>query len=161
MVTAGEAMSARSARAIDEQKPIDQARTLKFGSLQVELTSKQTYIGSIIALAFGILSWKLSTGVQSVTKDSLQYANENVLLLGNSLKGTLLALCYPCTLLNINKAYWISGYIIGCSSHKRGTSRSLRVGFVIWQSQPVGDRKAFCLVSSPDSREFKWLFKYS
>jgi len=100
MVTAGEAMSARSARAIDEQKPIDQARTLKFGSLEVELTSKQAYIGSIIALAFGILSWKLSTGVQSVPKDSLQYANENALLLGNSLRGTLLALCYSCTLLS-------------------------------------------------------------
>jgi hypothetical protein len=68
---------------------------MKFRSLQVELTSKQTYIGSVVALALGILS----TGVQSVTKDSLQYANENVLL-------------------NINKAYWTSGYIIGCSSHK-------------------------------------------
>jgi hypothetical protein len=80
---------------LSEQKPIEQARTMNIRSLQVELTSKQTYIGSVVALALGMLS----TGVQSVTKDSLQYANENVLL-------------------NINKAYWTSGYIIGCSSHK-------------------------------------------
>lgn len=103
MVEAGEALSARSTRStrvIDEPKPIDQARTLKFGSLQVELTSKRAYIGSIIALVFGILSWKFSAGIQSIPGDSLQYANENALVLGKSLRGTLLALCYSCTLLS-------------------------------------------------------------
>lgn len=100
MVAAGEALSARSTKAADEQKPIDEARTLKFGSLQVELTSKKAYIGSIIALGFGILSWKLSAGVQSIPEDSLQYANENALVLGKSLRATLLALCYSCTLLS-------------------------------------------------------------
>lgn len=100
MVEAGEALSARSTRAIDEQKPIDQARTLKFGDLQVELTSKRAYIGSIIALFFGILSWKLSAGIQSIPEGSLQYANENALVLGKSLRGTLLALGYSCTLLS-------------------------------------------------------------
>lgn len=100
MVAAGEALSAGSARTADEQNPIDQERTLKFGSLQVELTSKRAYIGSIVGLVFGILSWKLASGVQSIPEDSLQYANENALLLGKSLRGTLLALCYSCTLLS-------------------------------------------------------------
>lgn len=88
MVEAGEALSARS------------TRSTRFGSLQVELTSKRAYIGSIIALVFGILSWKFSAGIQSIPGDSLQYANENALVLGKSLRGTLLALCYSCTLLS-------------------------------------------------------------
>eukprot|EP01018_Ginkgo_biloba_P019425 Gb_16553 [translate_table: standard] len=99
MVAAGEALAAGPS-STGTEKPIAQARSLKFGTLQVELTSKQAYIGSVIALAFGILQWQLAASVQSIPEDSLQYANGNALVLSQSLRGALLVLCYSCTLLS-------------------------------------------------------------
>lgn len=100
MIAAGEALTRNSSSAAEQQQPIDTTRTLKFGTLQVELTSKKAYIGSIIALAFGILSWQLSASVQSIPEVSLRYANDNALVLAKSLRGALLALCYSSTILS-------------------------------------------------------------
>lgn len=100
MIAAGEALARNSSSAAEQRQPIEETRTLKFGTLQVELTSKKAYIGSIIALVFGTLSWQLSAAVQSIPEDSLQYANDNALLLAKSLRGALLALCYSSAILS-------------------------------------------------------------
>ncbi|KAH9307954.1 hypothetical protein KI387_035865, partial [Taxus chinensis] len=100
MIAAGEALARNSSSATEQEQPIDETRILKFGTLQVELTPKKAYIGSIFALAFGILSWQLSVAVQSTPEDSLQYANGNALLYAKSLRGALLALCYSSTILS-------------------------------------------------------------
>lgn len=100
MIAAGEALARNSSSAAEQQQPIEEMRTLKFGTLQVELTSKKAYIGCIIALVFGIISGQLSAAVQSIPEDSLQYANDNALLLAKSLRGALLAICYSSTILS-------------------------------------------------------------
>ncbi|GLJ24667.1 hypothetical protein SUGI_0471690 [Cryptomeria japonica] len=100
MIAAGEALARNSSSAAEQRQPIEETRTLKFGTLQVELTSKKAYIGSIIALVFGTLSWQFSAAVQSIPEYSLQYANDNALLLAKSLRGALLAICYSSTILS-------------------------------------------------------------
>ncbi|KAF9586795.1 hypothetical protein IFM89_039986 [Coptis chinensis] len=63
-------------------------------------TPEKAYIGAGISIVFGILSWELSQGIQSIPESSLQYANDNALLLGKSLRGALLAICYSSTILS-------------------------------------------------------------
>ncbi|XP_058214250.1 uncharacterized protein LOC131325814 isoform X1 [Rhododendron vialii] len=81
-------------------EPKTEARMLKFGDLQVELTADKAYIGAVISLIFGIISWQLNQGVQSTPENSLQYANDNALLLAKSLRGALLALGYSSSILS-------------------------------------------------------------
>ncbi|XWS58441.1 hypothetical protein CRYUN_Cryun08bG0033900 [Craigia yunnanensis] len=71
-----------------------------FGELQVEITSEKANIGAAICFVFGILSWKIAQGIQSSPESSLEYANDNALLLAKSLRGALLALFYSSTVLS-------------------------------------------------------------
>ncbi|XP_059436389.1 uncharacterized protein LOC132169363 [Corylus avellana] len=103
MITTGRLLSARSVSTAAEEQP-QGARMLKFGDLQVELTSDKANIGAVIGLAFGILSWEVGQGVQGIPESSLQYANDNALLLAKSLRGALLALCYSSTILSASTA---------------------------------------------------------
>jgi hypothetical protein len=80
MITTGRLLSASSVSPAAEEQP-EETRMLKFGELQVELTSDKANIGAAIGVAFGILSWQLGQGVQSIPESSLQYANDNALLL--------------------------------------------------------------------------------
>ncbi|XP_058214251.1 uncharacterized protein LOC131325814 isoform X2 [Rhododendron vialii] len=77
-----------------------QGELQRFGDLQVELTADKAYIGAVISLIFGIISWQLNQGVQSTPENSLQYANDNALLLAKSLRGALLALGYSSSILS-------------------------------------------------------------
>uniref|UniRef100_A0A2N9JBV4 Uncharacterized protein n=1 Tax=Fagus sylvatica TaxID=28930 RepID=A0A2N9JBV4_FAGSY len=99
MITTGRLLSASSVSPAAEEQP-EETRMLKFGELQVELTSDKANIGAAIGIAFGILSWQLGQGVQSILESSLQYANDNALLLAKSLRGALLALCYSSAVLS-------------------------------------------------------------
>ncbi|GMY20389.1 Ammonium transporter [Fagus crenata] len=99
MITTGRLLSASSVSPAAEEQP-EETRMLKFGELQVELTSDKANIGAAIGIAFGILSWQLGQGVQSIPESSLQYANDNALLLAKSLRGALLALCYSSAVLS-------------------------------------------------------------
>ncbi|KAL8557701.1 hypothetical protein ACS0TY_004974 [Phlomoides rotata] len=82
----------------DEAK--QETKVLKFGDLQVELTPEKAYIGAVIGVIFGIVSWQLGQGIQSVPESSLEYANDNALRLAKSLRGALLAMCYSSTILS-------------------------------------------------------------
>ncbi|KAL9233407.1 hypothetical protein vseg_008415 [Gypsophila vaccaria] len=99
MTDAGKLLSA-SVPNPTEEPPSTETRTFKFGELQVELTPEKAYIGAVIAVAFGFLSWEVSQGIQNIPENSLQYANDNALLLAKSLRGTLLAVFYSSTLLS-------------------------------------------------------------
>ncbi|ONI05043.1 hypothetical protein PRUPE_6G353000 [Prunus persica] len=77
-----------------------QGELQKFGELQLELTSDKAIIGAIISVGFGILSWELAQGIQNIPESSLQYANENALMLAKSLRGALLAVCYSSAFLS-------------------------------------------------------------
>ncbi|KAG9446793.1 hypothetical protein H6P81_012921 [Aristolochia fimbriata] len=99
MVKTGKVLSARPVVTTTEN-PKTETRMLKFGELQVELTPEKANIGAAIAFVFGILSWGLSQGIESVPENSLQYANDNALLLAKSLRGALLAMCYSSTVLS-------------------------------------------------------------
>ncbi|KAJ6791141.1 Uncharacterized protein M6B38_245725 [Iris pallida] len=98
MIKIGKVLSSSSVVKIDE-KPKEESRVLKFGDLQVELTAEKAYIGAAIAVVFGLLSWELSQGIQSIPESSLQYANDNALQLGKSLRGALLVTGYASTIL--------------------------------------------------------------
>ncbi|PNX71501.1 ammonium transporter, partial [Trifolium pratense] len=100
MIAAGKALSASSTSAIIDKEPKEENRTLKFGALQVEITPTKANIGAAIAFVFGILTWEIAQGLQNTPESSLQYANDNALLLAKSLRGTLLALFYGSTLLS-------------------------------------------------------------
>ncbi|XP_074560882.1 uncharacterized protein LOC141817096 [Curcuma longa] len=82
------------------EKSKSETRTFKFGELQVALTSDKAYIGAGIGLIFGVISWQLSQGIQSIPESSLEYANDNALLLAKSLRGALLVLFYSSTILS-------------------------------------------------------------
>ncbi|MCL7047325.1 hypothetical protein MKW94_022530 [Papaver nudicaule] len=99
MIKAGKLLSASAVTSTNDEKP-KMERMLKFGSLQVELTATKANIGAVIAFGFGVICWQLSQGIQSTPESSLQYANDNALLLGKSLRGALLALCYSSTILS-------------------------------------------------------------
>ncbi|KAI3830923.1 hypothetical protein MKW92_046941 [Papaver armeniacum] len=95
MIKAGQLLSASAVTSASDEEPKTE-RMLKFGNLQVELTATKANIGAAIA----IICWQLSQGIQSTPESSLQYANDNALLLGKSLRGALLALCYSSTILS-------------------------------------------------------------
>ncbi|XP_038879158.1 uncharacterized protein LOC120071143 isoform X2 [Benincasa hispida] len=80
MNTTGKLLSASSASKVAEQ-PKNETRMFKFGELQVELTADKANIGAAIGFVFGVISWQLGQGVQSIPESSLQYANDNALLL--------------------------------------------------------------------------------
>ncbi|KAJ6291982.1 hypothetical protein OIU76_023971 [Salix suchowensis] len=100
MITTGKLLSASSVPTATDEEPKKETRVLKFGDLQIEITPLKANIGAVIGLVFGILSWELAQGIQSSPESSLEYANDNALLLAKSLRGTLLALCYSSTLLS-------------------------------------------------------------
>ncbi|XP_060184061.1 uncharacterized protein LOC132613819 [Lycium barbarum] len=99
MIETGKLLSASPASGVDGEEK-QQTRTFKFGDLQVELTPGKAYIGATIAIIFSFLSWELSQGVRSIPESSLQYANDNALLLAKSLRGTLLVMSYASTVLS-------------------------------------------------------------
>lgn len=47
-----------------------------------------------------VLSWQLGQGVQSIPESSMQYANDNALLLAKSLRGALLVLFFSSGILS-------------------------------------------------------------
>ncbi|CAL5363132.1 unnamed protein product [Camellia sinensis] len=100
MITSGKLLAESQVSTATGEEPKLAARMLKFGDLQVELTSEKSYIGAAIGFIFGIISWQLSQGIQSIPESSLQYANDNALLLAKSLRGALLAMCYASTVLS-------------------------------------------------------------
>ncbi|KAK8542953.1 hypothetical protein V6N13_136497 [Hibiscus sabdariffa] len=101
MDAAGRLLSASSISATTEEQPKTETRMFKFGELQVEVTSEKANIGVAIGFVFGILSWQIAQGIQSVPESSLEYANDNALLLAKSLRGALLALFYSSTILSV------------------------------------------------------------
>ncbi|KAK3418257.1 hypothetical protein EUGRSUZ_H04210 [Eucalyptus grandis] len=100
MIATGKHLAATQVSAATVEEPKKDARTFKFGELQVEVTSDKANIGAAIGFAFGILSWQLAQGVQSIPESSLQYANDNALLLAKSLRGALLAMGYSSAILS-------------------------------------------------------------
>ncbi|XP_021734752.1 uncharacterized protein LOC110701405 [Chenopodium quinoa] len=99
MISVGKLLSA-TAVPTTEELPKAESRTFKFGELQVEVTPEKAIIGAVIAVVFGILSWQLSQGIQSISDGKLQYANDNALLLAKSLRTSLIAMFYTSTLLS-------------------------------------------------------------
>uniref|UniRef100_A0A803R622 LOW protein: ammonium transporter 1-like protein n=1 Tax=Cannabis sativa TaxID=3483 RepID=A0A803R622_CANSA len=100
MITTGKCLSDSSMSTVIVEQPKNDSRMLKFGELQVELTASKANIGAAISLVFGILSWEIAQGVQNIPESSLQYANDNALMLAKSLRGTLLAVFYSSTVLS-------------------------------------------------------------
>uniref|UniRef100_A0A1J3HID1 LOW protein: ammonium transporter 1-like protein n=2 Tax=Noccaea caerulescens TaxID=107243 RepID=A0A1J3HID1_NOCCA len=100
MITTGEVLSASSLSASVSNESKSETRMFKFGNLQVAVSPEKAYVGAAIAFVFGILSWQVSQGIQNIPESSLQYANDNALLLGKSLRGSLLAMFYASTLLS-------------------------------------------------------------
>nr|CAD1830866.1 unnamed protein product [Ananas comosus var. bracteatus] len=86
--------------AITDEEPKKESKILKFGEIEFELTPAKANIGAAVGFFFGILSWELTQGVQSIPESSLQYANDNALILAKSLRGALLVLCYSSTFLS-------------------------------------------------------------
>ncbi|KAK7278246.1 hypothetical protein RJT34_23272 [Clitoria ternatea] len=100
MIAAGRALSAIATSAVIDEQLKEETRVLKFGELQVEITPDKANIGAVIGFVFGILSWEIAQGIQSIPESSLEYANDNALLLAKSLRGALLALFYSSTFLS-------------------------------------------------------------
>ncbi|KAG8380387.1 hypothetical protein BUALT_Bualt06G0010100 [Buddleja alternifolia] len=96
----GTLLSASPVTEAANEEPKQESRMFKFGELQVELTREKAYIGAVIGFVFGILSWQLSQGIQSIPESSLEYANDNALLLAKSLRGALLAMCYSSAIIS-------------------------------------------------------------
>ncbi|TQD84849.1 hypothetical protein C1H46_029569 [Malus baccata] len=99
MITTGKILSESSTSTVTDE-PKTESRMLKFGELQLELTSDKATIGAVISFAFGILSWQLAQGIQNIPESSLQYANDNALMLAKSLRGALLTVCYSSAILS-------------------------------------------------------------
>ncbi|KAH9784149.1 hypothetical protein KPL71_009551 [Citrus sinensis] len=93
MTAAGKLLSASSISTTIDEQPKKETRMLKFGELQVEVTPEKAYIGAAIGFVFGILSWELGQGIQSTPESSLQYANDNALLLAKVFENNVLFLC--------------------------------------------------------------------
>ncbi|CAH8385681.1 unnamed protein product [Eruca vesicaria subsp. sativa] len=100
MITTGEVLSANTSPASVGNESMSNTRMFKFGELQVAVSPEKAYAGAAIAFVFGILSWQISQGIQSTPENSLQYANENALLLAKSLRGSLLAMFYASAVLS-------------------------------------------------------------
>ncbi|KHG02006.1 Replicative DNA helicase [Gossypium arboreum] len=86
MNAAGKLLSASSMSATTEEQPKTETRMFKFGELQVEVTSEKANIGAAIGFVFGNLSWQIAQGIQSIPESSLEYANDNALLLAKTTK---------------------------------------------------------------------------
>ncbi|CAM8939430.1 unnamed protein product [Rhodiola kirilowii] len=99
MTKAGKLLASLQVSGIPEA-PKSETRMFKFGELQVAFTADKANIGAVIAFIFGIISWELTQGIQNVPETSLQYANDNALLLAKSLRGALLAAGYGSTILS-------------------------------------------------------------
>uniref|UniRef100_A0A3Q7G3L9 Uncharacterized protein n=1 Tax=Solanum lycopersicum TaxID=4081 RepID=A0A3Q7G3L9_SOLLC len=99
MIKTGKLLSASPVSGVDVEEFKQQTRMFKFGDLQVELTSGKAYTGAAIAFIFSFLSWELGQGIQSIPESSLQYANDNALLLAKSLRASLLVMSYSSTVL--------------------------------------------------------------
>ncbi|KAL9281479.1 hypothetical protein AtEden1_Chr5g0120661 [Arabidopsis thaliana] len=100
MITTGGVLSAKTSSVSVSNESKSGTRMFKFGELQVAVTPEKAYTGAAIAFIYGILSWQISQGIQSIPENSLQYANDNALLIGKSLRGSLLALFYASTVLS-------------------------------------------------------------
>ncbi|XP_055834788.1 uncharacterized protein LOC129903296 [Solanum dulcamara] len=100
MMKTGKLLSASPVSGVDGEELKQQTRTFKFGDLQVALTPGKAYTGAAIAFIFSFLSWELSRGVESIQGSSLQYANDNALLLAKSLRGSLLVMSYSSTIFS-------------------------------------------------------------
>ncbi|GAB4855800.1 hypothetical protein Ancab_024445 [Ancistrocladus abbreviatus] len=100
MISAGRLLSASSLSTAHEERPKTETRMFKFGELQVAVTPEKANIGAAIAVVFGVLSWAVSQGIQGIPESSMQYANDNALLLAKSLRGALLVLFYSSTFLS-------------------------------------------------------------
>ncbi|XVF30968.1 hypothetical protein REPUB_Repub16aG0105000 [Reevesia pubescens] len=100
MNSAGRLLSASSVSATTDEQPKMETRMFKFGELQVQVTSGKANIGAAISFVFGILSWQVAKGIQSIPDSSLEYANDNALLLAKSLRLALLAIFYSSTILS-------------------------------------------------------------
>ncbi|OAY42010.1 uncharacterized protein LOC110622219 [Manihot esculenta] len=100
MITTGKLLSASSTPTTRDDEPKNETRVFKFGELQVAVTPEKANIGAVIGIAFGILSWELAQGIQSIPESSLQYANDNALLLAKSLRGALLVVFYSSAILS-------------------------------------------------------------
>ncbi|RID65692.1 hypothetical protein BRARA_D00874 [Brassica rapa] len=100
MITTGEVLSANTSPASVGNESKSNTRMFKFGELQVAVSPEKAYAGAAIAFVFGILSWQISQGIQSIPESSLQYANDNALVLAKSLRGTLLATFYASAVLS-------------------------------------------------------------
>ncbi|KAL2941247.1 Carbamate kinase-like protein YqeA [Bienertia sinuspersici] len=100
MISAGKLLSETAMPTSTEERSKDETRTFKFGELQVELTPEKANVGAVIAVGFAILSWQVSQGIQSTPENSLQYANENAMMLAKSLRVFLLVIFYSSTLLS-------------------------------------------------------------
>ncbi|KAG6409401.1 hypothetical protein SASPL_127440 [Salvia splendens] len=102
----GKALSEIPVSEVADEEPKQETRVLKFGELQVELTPEKAYTGAVIAFFFGytllelILTWQVSQGIQRIPESSLEYANDNALLLAKSLRLTLLSIFYSSTFLS-------------------------------------------------------------
>lgn len=100
LIAAGEALYVSNISQIGEEVVLPTTRLYKFGDLQVELTAQKCYTGCMIALLFGALSWAFTSSLQNSPDSTMQYANDNAVLLATSLRGTLLVLGYSCTILS-------------------------------------------------------------
>lgn len=96
----GKLLSVSPASAVADEELKQEKRVLKFGELQVELTPEKAYVGAVIGIIFGILSWQVSRGIQNIPESSLEYANENALLLAKSLRVALLTIFYSSAILS-------------------------------------------------------------
>ncbi|XP_010435565.1 PREDICTED: uncharacterized protein LOC104719351 [Camelina sativa] len=100
MISTGKVLSANTSSVPVNNETNSGTKILKFGDLQVAVTPQKAYTGAAIAFIYGILSWQISQGIQNTPENSLQYANDNALVIGNSLRGSLLALFYASTVLS-------------------------------------------------------------
>ncbi|KAH7315547.1 hypothetical protein KP509_21G054500 [Ceratopteris richardii] len=121
LVGAGEAMQSADGTDMNEELKEPEKRVLKFGELQVELTSQKCFIGCIVALGFGALSWALASSVQNVPESASQYTNDNATLLATSLKGALILLGYGCTVLSGFAVIGLLGLGLQLSTSKSST----------------------------------------
>ncbi|CAN1233910.1 hypothetical protein LINPERPRIM_LOCUS4041 [Linum perenne] len=84
MITTGKFLIASSTEETIDKEPMTETKVFKFGALQVAITPAKANIGAALGAVFGILSWELAQGVQSIPESSLQYANDNALLLATA-----------------------------------------------------------------------------
>lgn len=98
LIAAGEAVSA-GCKPEEGAAVISPTKVFKFGTLQLEISSSRAFTGAAIAVAFGLLSWRLTQSLQYLDGPTT-YANDNATALATSLRGALLALGYSCSVLS-------------------------------------------------------------